>query len=115
MIQALPVGESDQVAEGDLIARLDTRDFENNLASARASFANADETYQRAVRLAEQDAIAQNTLEQRKTQRAVAKAQLDSAEKALADSMLQAPFSGVIARVPVRERQIISPGRWLLR
>ena len=81
MIQEVPVSDADQVSEGDLIARLDTRDFESNVTSARASYENAEEEYQRAVRLAEQDAIAQNVLEQRKTQRDVVKAQLDSAQK----------------------------------
>ncbi len=110
IILELPVDDSDDVVEGDLIARLDPRDFESNLASARASFSNAEDEYQRAVRLAEQDAIAQSVLEQRKTQRDVAKAQLDSAEKALADSVLRAPFSGIVASIPVREQQTVSPG-----
>ena len=110
IILELPVSESDEVEEGDLIARLDPRDFESSLASARASFTNAEDEYQRAVRLAEQDAIAQSVLEQRETQRDVAKAQFDSAEKALADSVIRAPFSGVAASVPVREQQTVSAG-----
>ena len=110
IIQELAVNDSDEVTEGGLIARLDPRDFESSVASARASYTNAEEEYQRAVRLAEQDAIATSALEQRETQRDVAKAQLDSAEKALADSVLRAPFSGVAASVPVREQQTVSPG-----
>ncbi len=110
VIQELPVTDADPVDKGDLIARLDPRDFESNVAAARASFTNAEEEYQRAVRLAEQDAIAQSVLEQRKTQRDVARAKLDSAEKALADSVLRAPFSGVVASIPVRKQQTVSPG-----
>ncbi len=110
VILELAVTDAQQVDEGQLIARLDARDFESSVSSAQASFANAEDEYQRAVRLAAQDAIATNVLEQRKTQRDVAKAQLDSAEKALTDSVLRAPFAGVIANVPVRAQQAITPG-----
>lgn len=110
VIKELPVSDASPVEAGDLIAKLDPRDFESNVASARASFSIADEEYQRAVRLAAQDAIAKNILEQRKAQRDVTRAQLDAAEKALADSVLRAPFTGVIASVPVRAQQTISPG-----
>ncbi len=110
IIEELPVSDAEPVEAGDLIAKLDPRDFQSSVTSARASFANAEDEYQRAVRLAEQDAIATNVLQQRKTQRDVTKAQLDSAEKALADSVLRAPFTGVVASIPVRARQTISPG-----
>jgi len=110
VIQSLPVLDSTQIEAGNLIARLDSRDFESSVASARASYSNAEDEYQRAVRLAEQDAISNSVLEQRKTQRDVAKSQLDSAEKALADTVLRAPFSGVIAAVPVSEQETVSPG-----
>ncbi len=85
VIQELPVTDSQEVQAGSLIAKLDPRDFQSSVASARASYVNAEEEYQRAVRLADQDAIATNVLNQRKSQRDVAKAQLDGAEKALAD------------------------------
>lgn len=109
-IEVLAVKDATEVAAGDLIAKLDARDFESSAASARASFANAEEEYKRAVRLAKQDAIAKNVLEQRRAQRDVARAQLNSAEKALTDSVLRAPFAGVVADVPVREKQTVSAG-----
>ena len=109
-IESLLVTDAQTVARGEVIARLGARDFNSSLASAKASFVNAEEEFQRAVRLAEQDAIAQNVLKQRETQRDVAKAQLESAEKALADSVLHAPFSGVVANVAVREQQTIAAG-----
>ena len=110
IVSELPVKTSDDIAEGAVIARLNPRDFENQLTQAQASFDNAEEEFQRAQRLAAEDAIAQNVLEQRKTQRDVAKAQLDSAEKALTDSVIRAPFDGAVASIDVEEQQTISPG-----
>jgi RND family efflux transporter MFP subunit len=61
--------------------------------------------------LAAEDAIARSVLEQRQSQRDVAKAQLDRAEKALEDSVIRAPFAGVVAQAPVRERENVSAGQ----
>ena len=110
LILELPFSEAQDVEQGDVIARLDQRDFESAVNSARASFTNAEDEYQRALRLIEQGAIAQSAVDQRKTQRDVAESQLESAEKALEDSVLRAPFAGTIASVAVREQQTVSPG-----
>lgn len=110
LLQELAVNETQQVKQGDIIAKLEQRDFKNQRDSAKAQFDNAEAEYQRAVRLAKQDAIAKNVLEQRKSQRDVAKAQLDTANKALSDTILRAPFSGVITNIPVKRLQNIQPG-----
>lgn len=110
LLQELPVKDAQAIEEGALIAKLDQREFRNKVASARAQFQNAEEEYQRAVRLAEQDAIAKSVLEQRQSQRDVAKAQLDTAEKALSDSVLRAPFSGILTQVPVKRLQNVQAG-----
>ena len=114
-LQAFPVKEAQQLERGDLIAKLDQRDFESALASAKAQYQNASQEYKRAVRLAEEDAIARNVLEQRKAQLDVSKAQLDQAEKALADSSLRAPFRGVVAETLVKKLQTVSPGEVVIK
>lgn len=111
LIEEVAVVEAQEVNEGDLIARLDQRDFQSNVASARSQFRNAEDEYQRAVRLVQEDAMARSVLEQRQAQRDVARAQLDTAEKALEDSVLRAPFSGVVAQVPIRERETVAAGQ----
>jgi RND family efflux transporter MFP subunit len=111
LIEDVAVVESQQVQEGDIIARMDQRDFQSQVTSARSQFENAEDEYQRALRLSQEDAIARSVLEQRESQRDVARAQLDTAEKALDDTVLRAPFSGVVAQVPVRARQNIPAGQ----
>ncbi len=115
MLQEFPVTEAQRLNRGDLIAKLDQRDFKSAFVSAKAQFKNAEEEYQRAARLAEQDAIARSVLEQRLAQRDVSRAQLDSAEKALEDSMLTAPYNGVVAQVMVKNLQTISPGQVMVK
>jgi RND family efflux transporter MFP subunit len=111
LIEEIPVDDAQEVSAGDMIARLDQRDFRSQMITARAQFQNAEEEYLRALRLSEGDAIAASVLEQRQTQRDIARAQLDTAEKALEDTVLRAPFNGVIARVAVRERETIAAGQ----
>ena len=111
LIEDIAVVDSQEVQEGDVIARLDQRDFQSQVVSARAQFENAEAEYQRAVRLSQADAIAYSVLQQRKSQRDVAKSQLDTAEKALGDTVIRAPFSGVVAQIPIRRRQSISAGQ----
>ncbi len=110
LIEEILVDESQDINKGDVIAKLRQRDFRNNLDSAKAQFKNAEEEYQRALRLFKEDAIAKNVLEQRESQRDVAKSVLDTAKKALEDTVLRAPFSGVVASVPVKKLQTVQPG-----
>ncbi len=110
LLQELAVSEAERVEEGQLIAKLDQRDFVSKVSSAKAQFDNAKSEYERAVRLAKEDAIARSTLEQRKSQLDTARAQLDAAEKALSDTELRAPFSGVISKVGVEQFQNLQSG-----
>lgn len=108
IVQVLVI-EGQQVQTGDVIARLDDRTLANAADQARAEFENAEDEYQRAVRLMQQDAISQSVLEGRRTQRDVAQAALSSAEENLSDTTLLAPFSGVISRVYVENFQNTQP------
>ncbi len=111
MLQELPIKEAQRIKRGELIAKLDQRDLKSAVDAAKAQFQSAEAEYQRAVRLAKEDAIAGNVLEQRKTQFDVSKTQLDQAKKALGDSVLRAPFTGVVAQKLVKKLQAISPGQ----
>jgi len=99
LIEDVAVNDGDEVEAGDVIARLDQRDFRNNLATAQAQYDSAQSDFARAARLLEQDAIARSVYEQRLAQRDVARASLDSAQKALDDTLLRSPFDGVVAEV----------------
>ena len=106
----------DQIEVGRLIdiahviARLDPRNFELAVASAKASFDSAQDEFERSEKLAAQNAISESALAQLRSKRDVAEAQLDSARKTLADAAIVAPFAGTIASVPVREQQPVELG-----
>jgi len=97
LMQDFPVSEAQFVRRGQVLARLDPRRYQNAVSSAQAQFDNAQSEYESAAALFEENAIAGITVQQREAQRDVAAASLDSAQKDLADTVLRAPFSGVVA------------------
>ncbi len=99
------VEEGDEVKQGQLLARLDPRDYEAQLRVAQANLEKAQADLRRNENIFKEDpgAISQDEIE--KTRRAVkvSQAQLDIAKKALADTRLTAPFDGVVARKLVED------------
>ncbi len=110
VLKELLVVQAQKVVQGEVLARLDQRDLQAALSSARAQFDSAATEYQRALRLIKEDAIARSVLEQRLAQHDIHKAQLDTAKKALEDSVLLAPYAGNIARVLISEQQAVQAG-----
>ena len=90
-IRELNVLEGEIVARGDVIARLDNRNNLNQVAQAQAEYDNAVAEFERAERLAAEDAISRSVLETRRTTRDIAEAGLDNAKKSLSDPVLRAP------------------------
>ncbi len=101
--------ESDEVFEGQVIARLDDSDYRNQYNAVKAQYDNAQVEYKRSQNLLAQDAVAKNVVEQRKAQLDVLKSQLDVAQEALDDTTLKAPYSGVISAVSAEKFQNIQP------
>ncbi|MCI5044390.1 MAG: efflux RND transporter periplasmic adaptor subunit [Aquisalinus sp.] len=106
-IKELNILQGEPVVQGDVLATLDQRNAQNAVEQARAEYGNAEAEYQRAVRLVERDAISRSVLDQRRTQRDIAKVNLANAEKTLADTVMVAPFDGAASRVFVEQFQNI--------
>lgn len=109
LLASLSVVGGQQIQQGDEVARLEQRDFANALTQAQAQFDQAETEFGRADRLIKENAIARSVFDQRKTQLDVARAELDSARKRMEDSVLRAPFDGVIAQVPATAFEAVSP------
>ena len=115
IVEVVLVEESDRVVAGQILARLDDRDYSGALDAARAQLENAVQTLQRAQRLLAEDAIARNVLEQREAAEKVARAEFEAAEKALTEATVIAPFDGVVSRVFARESQAVAAGTPAIR
>jgi RND family efflux transporter MFP subunit len=110
-IEKLNVREGSEVNQGDVLATLVQRDFKNKLQTAQTQFDAAKLDFERAERLIVENAIAQTVYEQRLTQLNVTTAQLDTANKAMEDTILLSPFDGVVAVKHAKELDTVSPSQ----
>lgn len=114
VVKDLNVRSAQAVEQGEVLARLDQRDFQSKLESAQATYKNAEKEYQRALRLIEGNAIARNELQRRKTTLDTAGAQLNMAKKALSDTVIVAPFAGHVSKVSIEELQTAQAGKTVI-
>jgi len=92
-----PVKKGQKVAKGELLARLDPRDYQHALDEAEAKLAEAKALWERMERLYKQGDAAKVEYEEHKRAFLVAKAAAEQARKNLAETYLRAPFAGLVA------------------
>jgi RND family efflux transporter MFP subunit len=92
------VEEGQVVAAGQVLAKLDPRDYRARRDRAKATRDTAKADYDRYSIAYEANAVTQQDLSRAKGQYDVSEADLDVAQKALEDTELRAPFAGRIAR-----------------
>ena len=106
----LPVQEGQFVEAGELLARIDPRDFENEVESRRAAATEALALFQRVSRALESGAVSAAERDQARGRSDVAAAELTLAENALQDTQLRAPFAGRVAQRVVENFQNVQVG-----
>ncbi len=102
-----PVSIGSMVEKGDLIARLDPRNFQANVRSAEADARTAKRNYDRGSELLKTDFISEAEFDRLEARVDITQANLDLANKALSDSEIYAPFSGVIVNLLVENFQSV--------
>lgn len=113
-LEALNVIAAQDVAQGDQLASLEKRAFNNQLSSANAQYEAALSDYERGKTLAKNGVISTRELEQLKSKKEVAESSFDSAKKALSDSTLLAPYNAVVAAVPVKNLENVNSGQHIV-
>jgi RND family efflux transporter MFP subunit len=98
LVIELPVQEGEPVVEGQLLAHLDPRDFEAQRDAVIATRNVTWADYQRYQDLYAADAASLQELEVARRAYEVSEANLRIAEKAVEDTYLRAPFTGIVAR-----------------
>ena len=114
LIEDITVKESHKVDKNVTIAKLDQSTFQSKVEAAKATFETSEKEYQRGIRLQKGDAISKSDLEKRKSQKDIAKAELEMSQKALNDTILKAPFAGVVSKVEVTKLQNIQAGEAII-
>jgi RND family efflux transporter MFP subunit len=95
--------EGQRVEEGAVLARLDPRDYQNELEQAKAIERNRRTYLARIAEAHREKAVSDQDLADAQAQVEVAKADVRIKQKALDDAILRAPFEGVMARKLVED------------
>ncbi len=114
LITEFPITQGQLVERGQQLARLDARDFQAALDAQEAERNAALADYRRYQDLYAADAASLQDLEVSRRRFEVVDAQIRTAEKAVEDTRLVAPFSGRVARTLVNEFQSVGARQPLL-
>jgi RND family efflux transporter MFP subunit len=95
-----PVKEGEKVKKGTVLARLDDRDYVAKLDVAKANLRKTQADYQRGQNIFKEDpgAISKERIDGYRRAVEVTQAELRVSQKSVEDTVLRAPFDGVMAR-----------------
>lgn len=110
-LQTLDVREGETIKQGQVLARLTNNEARQRLNDRQSAATLAQRQFERYQTLARRHVVSQAELEVHKASRDSATAALKIAQEELSDLNLVAPFSGVIARLNVRNHQVIAAGQ----
>lgn len=102
------VEEGQRVKKGQVLSRLDPRDYQAQVEAARARLRLAEAEYRRESKLFASGSGTQRDLDVATRSRDVSRAELRISQKALEDTKLRALFDGVIARKLVTDFRNVS-------
>ncbi|MEE9452062.1 MAG: efflux RND transporter periplasmic adaptor subunit [Gammaproteobacteria bacterium] len=94
----LPINEGDEVAKGQLLARLDPEKYEDRVDEAKARYSLSLAQFKRAQELRKNGHISQSDYDILESKYKIEEANLNTIERDLEDTYLYAPFDGIVAR-----------------
>jgi multidrug efflux system membrane fusion protein len=111
IIRRLAVREGDSVRKGQLLAELELAEIGAQAEQANQAAAKAERDLERGERLHADQVISLETLQNLRTQAAVARAARDAARFNLGYSSIVAPRDGRVLRRLAEEREFVPPGQ----
>jgi RND family efflux transporter MFP subunit len=110
-----PVEVGDVVGKGQLLAKLDPRDFLNSLKQARAARDRAKAFRDRVAQAAKSGAVSRQELTDAVAEFEAAAAEVEIRAKALQDSELHAPFDGTVSSILVENYENVQAKQVTMR
>jgi len=98
-IEEFFIQEGDHVKQGQLIARVENKDYRIALDSAKAAYALAKADYDRNKTLRKKGISTQANLDEQRSKLSQSKAAVENAELALSRCRITAPISGIISQL----------------
>ncbi len=112
-LEAVYVEEGDEVAAGDLLARLDTTQDEAELARARAQEKQARQEYRRTDRLRANELVSSSEYERQRTNLRVAESERQLWETRVAYGKMEAPGDTIVTARYIEPGEAVEAGETL--
>lgn len=110
-----PASRGAKVAQGDLLARIDPHDYENQVRDAQADLDLAQSSLDRIEKALKSQAVSQEDYSKALAERNKAEANLAIRKKALAETRLTASFDGIVADTYADNYDTIAAGKPVLK
>lgn len=107
--------EGNPVKKGDVLVRVDRRDYELALAGAQTAFDHSKREFERAQNLVKNNAATSSTLDMAETDLKSKTNMLDMAKLALERCEIKAPISGIVDQKFVEVGEKINDGRKIVK
>ena len=109
-VKKLLAVEGKAVKKGDLVAQIDKRDYQIQLAASKAQFEMAETQYKRFKELRKRKSISESVFEDVETKYKLAKTKYNADKNSLEDTDLLAPFDGYIQNIFIENFETVSAG-----
>ncbi len=103
----LPVKEGQFVKKGDILAQIDASDYQSRVDAAQARVNQTKAEVDRYANLLKEKVVAKSTYDVKLRNYDISVSDMKIAKKALADTFLRAPFSGIIGKRFVDNFQVV--------
>jgi RND family efflux transporter MFP subunit len=104
---SLPIKEGQRIKKGSLIARLDASDYLSRLEAAQARVSQTKAEVERYANLLSEKVVAKSTYDVKRKNYEVAVSDMRITQKAVNDTYLRAPFSGIIGKKFIDNYQVV--------
>jgi HlyD family secretion protein len=108
MLQDIYVDFNDVVKKGQVIARIDPREWQARFEQAEANYILANRNHENNKKLIEKNFISPSAFDQTLSAYKSAKASMAMAKKALDDTVIRAPVDGVVVKRSVERGQTVA-------
>ena len=109
-LSAIHFEDGQQVAAGEVLVEMTSREQHARLEEAQARLAEAEQQYQRVKSLEATGSASASLLDERRRDLRAARATLAAIESQLADRLIKAPFAGVVGLRNISLGALVEPG-----
>jgi len=106
--------EGTKVKKGDLIAKVDTTEFEANIASIKVNLSNLEQTYSRTKKLYKVEGASIEQLQTIESKLSNLKAKLKALKNNLSYAKILSPTDGIVSKTFQNQGSITMPGKPLI-